>query len=1422
MNNKKIKVGIDIGSTTVKVVAIGEDGRPCFMVYERHNAQAGKVLSAILRRLQAEYPDCEAAMCLTGSVGMGVAQRCGLPFVQEVVAATQAVQERWPQVRTLIDIGGEDAKVVFFRNGKAEDLRMNGNCAGGTGAFIDQMALLLGVQTADLGALADKSKQIYPIASRCGVFSKTDVQNLLARGVSREDIAASVFHAVAVQAVATLAHGCDIELPILFCGGPLTFIPALRRAFANYLKISEEEDTILPSHSHLIPAFGAAIIAQEKEAVSLSSLIGKLEKWLSTTDLRPCVLPPIFQDKTDYEVWEKRMTGGKMEEAALQQGRKEIVIGIDSGSTTTKVVVLDRQGHLLFRYYHSNDGNPIQTALQGLLDFQSRCEAAGCEPVVTGSCSTGYGEDLLRAAFGLDYGIIETIAHYTAARLLTKDVSFILDIGGQDMKAIFVNGGVIDRMEINEACSSGCGSFIETFARSLGFSVEDFARAACRAKVPYDLGTRCTVFMNSKVKQALREGASVEDIAAGLSYSVVKNCLYKVLRLKSTAELGEHIVVQGGTMKNDSVVRAFEKLTERKVFRSSMPELMGALGCAHYALSHGGHSVPLSDLLKSADFTTREQQCHGCNNQCRVTVYRFHGERRYYAGNRCEKVFTNQGGKVKRGVNAYEQKLHLLFDRPCDVPDEAVKVGIPRCLNMYEEYPFWHTLFTACGLRPVLSAPSSYNAYESCARHVMSDNICFPAKLVHAHIQNLVEQGVSRIFMPFVVYEKADGGQNSYNCPIVSGYSEVVKGTDHGDVPVDSPAITFKDGKLLFKQCLDYLTQNFDISRRKVERAFGEAVVAYRDFGREMAAYDRKVLEDAKHHADGKRLVVLLAGRPYHADPLVQHKLADMVCAMGADVITEDIARDLPDGKAGVNYFSQWVFAHRILKAAEWAAEQDSHVQFMEMTSFGCGPDAFLTDEIRSLLQRHGKFLALLKIDDICNTGSLKLRVRSVIDSLQLLQGNGGGAGNAAPREEGILLPAAKIFEKEDRRRTIIAPFFTPFISPLLPSLVGLMGYRLECLPESDPLSADLGLKLANNEVCYPATLIVGDIIKAFKVGGHDPASTAVIMTQTGGQCRATNYISLIRRALSEAGLGDVPLISLATGSGIENKQPGFKVDWLKILPITVVALLYSDALAKFYYASVVREREEGLAQKLLKECLGKGAEAIARNDVKALWKEMALAAEAFNLITTERTCPRVGVVGEIFLKFNPFAQRNTTYWLIRQGIEVVPPMLTDFFLQSFVNIHTNTANHLERKKIPTFLLRLIYNKVWKQIERANSLCRRFRYFSPFESIWSKAEEAGNAVSLYAQFGEGWLLPAEVISLYRGGTSHVVSLQPFGCIANHIVAKGLERRIKRLCPGLNFLSLDFDSGVSEVNIHNRLLLFIDELKKEKNNYGKAI
>lgn len=1400
-------LGIDIGSTTVKMVLLDvENGRIVLDSYRRHKARVLPCLKSFLSELDGVVPEAATMdVCLTGSVGIGVAERLKLPFIQEVVAASHYMGKYFPNAGTMIDIGGEDAKMVFFTENGA-DLRMNGNCAGGTGAFIDQMAALLHMSASEFGDSARNSTRIYPIASRCGVFCKTDVQNLIARNVPEEDIAASVFHAVAVQTFTTLAHGHRPQIPILLCGGPLTFIPALRKAFSDYLDIPSGQ-FILPEKANLIPAWGAAV-SGHGQAVTLSELGRRLDT--CRNDAGQCrsgeELSPIFGGVDEYESWKRRMSGSSVEKAEWHSGTIPVYIGIDSGSTTTKIMVLDGTGKSLFSYYGENGGNPVRTVKEGLEELKKTGMEHGADIMVVGSCSTGYGEDLIKAAYHLDSGIVETLAHYLAARNIAGDVSFILDIGGQDMKASFVENGTVSRIEVNEACSSGCGSFISTFASSLGYGVQDFAQAACLASAPCDLGTRCTVFMNSKVKQALCEGTSAENIAAGLSYSVVKNCLYKVLRLKDTSLLGENIVVQGGTMRNDSVVRVLEKLVGKRVFRSDSPELMGAYGCALHAMTACGNHVPLDDILDGAGYTSDTLNCRGCVNRCAVTRYRFQNSRIYYSGNRCERVFNNSGEKTVSGLNAYEDKRRLLFDRKKELPHPLMTVGIPKCLNMYEEYPFWHTLLTMCNIQVKLSDVSDYGRYERCAGFVMSDNICFPAKVVHSHIDDLERRHVDRIFMPFVLYESPDSQmQNSYNCPVVTGYSQVIKSVQSGSVPVDSPVVSFRNQASLRRQCRDYLV-GLGVVGNVVDKAVTAALTELESYRRAMSDRNREILADARHKGC---LAVLLSGRPYHADSLVQHKVSEMIAAQGVNVLTDDLVYGMDVRIPDVKFVSQWAFPDRIMKAAAYVASEDRNLQFMQLTSFGCGPDAFLTDEVRSLLKDSGKNLTLLKLDDVDNIGSLKLRVRSLTACLKM---NGQDTAACTVKVHPGSLPP---YSARDRKKKIIVPFFTPFISPLIPHIMKLAGYDVDNLPPSDSSACAWGLKFSNNEVCYPATLIVGDIVKAFRSGAYDPSSTCVAMTQTGGQCRASNYISLIRKALIENGYSETPVISVTFGGGIENEQPGFKVNWLKMLPVALASILYSDCIARFYHASVVREKNRGEAARLRDRYLEAAAEPISRNCPSELYRLAERAAEEFDAVCESVDRPKVGIVGEIFLKFHPFAQKHVTEWLMSQGMEIVYPSLADFFLQGFVNTADIKKTHVGYGAVPDFLIDFLYRTVKKEVDKINAAGSRFRYFIPLDDIMEKAALAEKAITLSAQFGEGWLIAGETGELAALGVTHIISLQPFGCIANHIAGKGIENRLKALYPQINMLSLDFDSSVSEVNIINRLLLFIDNLQHTK-------
>ena len=1436
------RMGLDVGSTTAKVAVVNEQGTLVYSRYERHNAKVNSLVLEYLDDIGKMLGDCSLSVCVTGSVGMATAEQLQATFVQEVVAATVFARTRHPEAKALIDIGGEDAKVVFF-NGKSTELRMNGNCAGGTGAFIDQMSVLMGCDNNHMSDMAMKATTLYPMAARCGVFAKTDIQNLMARNLPEADISASIFHSIAVQTVTTLSHGCDFAAPILLCGGPLTFLPALRKAFADYLKM-QPSDFIVLKEGNLIPALGCAIRAAKGKAVPLSQLRQTFADRLSaphaSSACSTCTtagsdkkehLMPLFRNAGEHAEWLSRKDRHTTPVHPMRRGVERVVIGIDSGSTTTKIVAVradeGEEGQIVFADYSMNLGSPIKAVKDGLARLQDTARKAGADLQVVGSCSTGYGEELIKTAFSLDDGIIETMAHYRAAERLMPDVSFILDIGGQDMKAIFVDHGAVVRMELNEACSSGCGTFIQTFAKSLGYGVADFATLACSAANPCDLGTRCTVFMNSKVKQVLREGATVADIAAGLSYSVVRNCLYKVLKLRGNDDLGGKIVVQGGTMKNDSVVRAFELLTHTDVARSNMPEMMGAYGCALHVLQtlaqNDGREATartVDDLLSLSAYDTRLLNCKGCENHCPVTMYTFGGHRRFYSGNKCERVFNNKGSQTVKGENIFEQKVIQPWPGvalPTE-PQQALakgqlRVGIPRVLNMYEDYPFWFTLFTEAGMQVTLSSESTFARYEAALSTVMSDNICFPAKLVHSHIQELDDSDVSFIFMPYVVFERQDDDRNtnSYNCPIVAAYSDVIRSAMTLKKRVDSPVINFSDFKLLYKQTSRYL-KGLGVDNSTIRRAFYKAAAAQESHATSLRKRAEAILDDSRRKG---RLTILLVGRPYHADPLVQHKLSEMIASLGANVISDDIVRgDNTTGTGETYLVRQWAYMNRIIKAAQWCAEQPGDVQLVQMTSFGCGPDAFIQDELRAIMKNHGKPFTLLKIDDVSNTGSLKLRVRSLIDSLR-----GQAVAKAQPARE----PFAARPMKGATGRHILAPYFTEYLTPVLTSLCHTIGFDVEVLPMSDAESAELGLKYANNEICYPATLIIGDIVKALRSGRYDPDKISVAMSQTGGQCRATNYAALIRRAMDANGFSQVPLITLGVSTSASEdrtQSDEMNIPWVKYAAIIVTTFLYGDTISKMYHAAVPRLKPEHAmpvgkaangAEALRDKYMSLANQPILDNNADGLMDLIASAAREFDDITADKDIPAVGIVGEIFLKFNPFAHQFLARKIIERGFEVVPALLSPFFLQEFVNVIAQKHLALKCSTVPDFVVKAIYNLIWRREKRINKIAARFRYFRPFTNIFDDAREVNGVVSLAAQFGEGWLLPSDIIGMVKQGVNNVASLQPFGCIANHVISKGIEKRLKADYPQLNLVSLDFDAGVSAVNVTNRLILFLDSI-----------
>jgi predicted CoA-substrate-specific enzyme activase len=1403
--------GIDIGSTTVKLVICDPRGGILFSRYRRHHAMIIDTVGSILAEARRELGNCEIDLAVTGSAGMGIAESSGFPFLQEVVASVRLIRQKWPEVRTLIEIGGEDSKIAFFDDDFQPDIRMNGNCAGGTGAFIEQMAVLLNVPLAEFDRMAGESTALHPIASRCGVFAKTDVQALLAIRVSREDIAASVFHAMALQVISTLARGSDVKGKVLFAGGPLTFFPRLREAFLRVLRLDGEQAVAVCDHPELIAAEGAALYhagaSCRIELEQCMRIIGCGNLHRSKDAGKRSA--PLFRDSDEFNAWQERHSRDTVPKIDLSRlDGKSCFVGIDSGSTTTKLVLIDDESRVAFTWYAPNGGDPLGALRKGMELLRRRCREAGVSPRVGRSAVTGYGEDLIRAAFAVDDGVVETMAHTRAARFFVPDVSFILDIGGQDMKAIHIRDGAITDIQVNEACSSGCGSFIETFAHSLDYAVGDFARLACETNEPFDLGTRCTVFMNSKVKQALREGATVGDISAGLAYSVIRNSLYKVLKLKDPATMGDAVVVQGGTFRNPAVLRAFELLIGREVIRPDISEAMGAYGAALTALRNYRREPAALTAFRAYDAEVgenrekrRELRCAGCENRCAVTRMDFSNGRRYFTGNRCERRFSNAGGTQQPGENLFATRLKLLFDRPLE-PERPplLSVGIPRVLNMYENFPFWCTLLTDCGIRVVLSAPSGMKQFEKGIATVMSDSICFPGKLVHGHILELIEKGVERIFYPIVVFESRDDRDtfNSFNCPIVTGYPDVVRSAIDPEgrygIPIDSPVVSFKDTTLLKKQLRLFL-KPFGVAGGCIDAAVERGLAAQRETARELRRQAALLVEKAKRD---QTFAVVVAGRPYHADPLINHGLPELLAGLGVDVIPESavpIASD--ESLKGSNVLTQWAYTNRILAVAKEVAHTPQ-LEILQITSFGCGLDAISADEVREIICNAGKSYTLIKMDEIANLGAVRIRLRSMLDAIRERSGSG------VPERVEVCNNQPSVQRPE--QRTILVPWFSPLYSPFIPSVFASFGCRVELLLPQDRGSVEVGLKYVNNDMCYPAVIIIGDIVKALQSGRYDPEKTTILLAQTFGQCRASNYLPLARKALNAAGFGCVPVISLAAE---DNLPSGMPIDHNRLIKRLALGFIFSDALARMALATAPREIVAGSTMALQQRYIAEMGEIAGTGDFRALLNLLGRAVRAFNALPVDETpAPLVGVLGEIFVKHNAFSNNDIVAWLIGQGVEVVVPPLMSFFEQRFVNEEFDQGAYLKRSFRDLAMTRLRNRYVRFYLNRVERVMEGFRYYRRNPDLGKLAAEASRATSLANQAGEGWLLPAEMIAMVKEGVGNIICLQPFGCLANQIIGKGIEKKLKSLYNRLNLLFLDMDAGTSEVNIMNRLHFMI--------------
>lgn len=1580
-----------------------------FADYRRHHADIQGTLRALVQDALAQLGDITVHPVITGSGGLTLATHLQVPFVQEVVSVSTALERIAPKTDVAIELGGEDAKIIYFENGSVEQ-RMNGICAGGTGSFIDQMASLLQTDAAGLNRYARGYRSLYTIAARCGVFAKSDIQPLINEGATKEDLAASIFQAVVNQTISGLACGKPIRGHVAFLGGPLHFLPELKAAFVRTLNL-DDEHTIDLENSHLFAAMGSAMNAQEDNHVLLSEMAERLSGKLHM-EFEIGRMDPLFSSQEEYDAFCRRHEKAKVQRADLADYHGKCFLGIDAGSTTTKLALVGEDGSLLYSFYSNNNGSPVRTAISSMAEIHRLLPA---DAEIVRSCSTGYGEALLKAAFLLDEGEVETIAHYYAAAFFDPEVDCILDIGGQDMKCIRIKNHAVDNVLLNEACSSGCGSFIETFAKSLNYTVQDFAKEALFAAHPIDLGTRCTVFMNSRVKQAQKEGADVSDISAGLAYSVIKNALFKVIKVSDASQLGKNIVVQGGTFYNDAVLRSVETISGGQVTRPDIAGIMGAFGAALIARERytGKEKTTMLsfDEIENLQFETTLTTCGRCTNNCRLTINHFlrgesedmtenasvfeesvpvtgegssrkkesglasraletgrgaaeraresaletagraakaigessigaaaglakesaletagraakaigessigtaaglaresaletaerardtaletaerarntaletagrarntaletaeraaralgvgessdtastqdkksaeksdkkaregrkdknaaarksgssapAQERLFISGNRCERGLGKEAAQNNM-PNLYKYKLGRIFGYRPLTKDQAYRgtVGIPRVLNMYEDYPFWATFFTKLGYRVVLSPLSTHKIYEMGIESIPSESACYPAKIAHGHVMWLIEKGVDFIFYPSLFYERSEfaSSDNHYNCPIVTSYPENIRNnveeiTD-GKVKFRNPFMAFTSVHTI----TDAMEEEFG-SEIPAEEIRAACIDGWEELEQSRLDIRKKGEEVLKFMEENHVKGIVLAGRPYHIDPEINHGIPEMITSYGIAVLSEDSISHLSTPDRPITVLDQWMYHSRLYAAANYVRLRDD-LDLIQLNSFGCGIDAVTTDQVNDILAGSDKIYTCLKIDEVNNLGSARIRVRSLIAAIRIR--------DAKDTKRNIRSTAIKKvpFTVEMRKNyTILCPQMSPIHFDLLEPAVNACGYNLVVLPNDNRRAVDFGLKYVNNDACYPSLFVVGQIMEALDSGEYDLDRTAVLMTQTGGGCRASNYVGFIRRALAKAGMGQIPVVSVNM-SGLE-ENPGFKLD-LKLITRAAYAVVFGDVMMRCVYRMRPYELKKGMVEakhmKWVKIC----TDFLTKTNGLNLPKVQRLAIQMirdFDAIPIrEERKPRVGIVGEILVKYAPAANNYLVDLLEQEGAEASVPDLMGFMLYCFYNQvykaeHLGTSKKTARKstigiKAIEAALKPIYRAYEKSV-----------HFEAPASIYELVKYAEPIVSIGNETGEGWFLTGEMIELINDGVENIVCIQPFGCLPNHVVGKGVIKAIRREYPLANIAAIDYDPGASEVNQLNRIKLMLATAQKnmEKKKAG---
>ena len=1452
----ELLAGIDIGSTTTKVaVAVPGNGELVYSDYRRHNAKQAQSVRAVFQELKQRFPEAKFRVCLTGSGAKILAESMKLPFIQEVVANSVAICKLYETAGTAIELGGQDAKIVFFRQeGKtgqlqAADMRMNGSCAGGTGAFIDEIASVLKTPVEEFDKLAAQGTCVYDISGRCGVYAKTDIQPLLNQGAAKADIALSSFHAIAKQTIGGLAQGLEIKKPVVFEGGPLTFHKTLVRVFCERLGLSRE-DVILPEHPELMIAYGAAlslegIYRDERESFPADVLLKKMDEidydaYRKNSEHDSPQGIRFFASAEEREAFERRHPAPSYEWKEPQPGETvDAYLGIDSGSTTTKFVLMDEDEELLYSFYASNEGNPLSVAKKALLDVKKRYEEAGARLNIIAAGTTGYGELLFANAFDTECHVVETVAHTRAAAKYVDGVSFILDIGGQDMKAIWVDQGVITNIVVNEACSSGCGSFLENFAASLNIPARGIAKAAFASEDPAVLGSRCTVFMNSSVITEQRNGKMPEDIMAGLCRSVIENVFTKVIRISNLDHLGDKIVVQGGTFRNDAVLRAMEQYTGKEVTRAPYPEMMGAIGAAlitkeRFRKEQMKPTFIGLDAMEQFDYKQEANVlCPFCTNHCKRTIVTFSNEKRWITNNRCERgevlgdpkeeavkaQLLEQKKKKEKVPNLYRTREKLLFqDYPYTLlePEKDVTIGIPRVLFFWETMPFWTTFWRALGFQVKLSDPSTRKMYENGLSAVTSDTVCFPAKLVHGHLRNLAKKKVDRIFMPSVTTMPSENLEKTSQsmCAVVKGYPIVIRNSDNPEtrdqIPFDAPLFHWYEPEDRDRQLTKYMEENFQISRENVLAAIRMAEQAQDTFHRELKKAGQKVLEEAERT---DTCAVVLASRPYQNDSLVNHELPEMFARLGIPVLTADSVPGTEQvDLSGCRLDVVNNFHARMLSSAVLAAE-NPHLEYVQLVSFGCGHDAYLSDEIiRMMKEISGKVPLVLKVDESDVQGPLSIRVRSFVETVSMKrEKHREGTVHKLPD------PYPVKFTKESRKeKVVLVPNTSHAFCRIMSAALGAQGIQAEPLAIGREEAIRLGKQYVHNDICFPAQIVIGEALAALRSGKYDDRQVAIGMGKYVGDCRLTHYSALLRKALDDAGYSHVPIL---TNDDVDahNMHPGFKMNLASAMRIAF-AMPMIDALEELLRKIRPYERKKGAADEAFEKAMDAVVDGLKEHGVAGAAKGFRQAIAIMKAVPYDRSHPkpRVLIVGEYLLNFHPGANHDIEAYLEKNGFEIIEARMTDVIRKTYFYQDAQIKEyHLKKpldKKIWYRTADNIFNVAHELTDRIASA---HPLYEPPCRMQDLVKDSDPIIHHTFDAGEGVLIPGEILHHAKHGCKAFVILQPFGCLPNHVVGRGISKKLKEIYPDVQILPLDYDPDVSFANVENRLQMLIMNAKEQE-------